>query len=174
MAQKTSEVRSKDLRQNKFVAFCVCLGILGLVAVSLHVSAPTTPKGELWRSKAYVEGSPHLDEAGLTALLGQVRDPEVDLTVPELGLVYASEIRGNRVYLLMTLTSPTCPWSQQLLTDIRHAVFSHPGVYELEVAVTFDPPWSLDRIDKAALARLETGLAEGAAPHIHTEGGPAE
>lgn len=164
---ESSSCGATKLSQNKIAVFFACIGILGLIAVSLHLSAPAVPKGELWKNGKYVAGSAPVDEAAILSLLGQVRDPEVDLTVPELGLIYKTEVRGERVYLLMTLTTPTCPWSQQLLQDIRHAVFSNPGVAELEIAITFDPPWTLANIDKDALARLQAKMVHSSAPHIH-------
>ena len=145
-----------DWRSNKVVVFFVCIGILGLIIASLHLSAPTVPGNKRWKNSDYVAGQPPLADAqAVLAMLHNVRDPEIDLTVVELGLIYDAKVEKNKVRLLMTLTTPSCAWVNQLLTDIRDALFQNKGVAELEITLTFDPPWTLERIDKDALARLQ-------------------
>ena len=159
-----------DWRRNKVVVFFACLGILGLIAVSLHLAAPAPAGGQRWKNSAYVSGqSAPADAKAVLALLQNVRDPEVNLTVPELGLVYDAKVDKNTVRLLMTLTTPSCPWSSQLLTDIRDALFRHKGVAELNIDITFDPPWTLDRIDQAALARLQAGGGQLNVPAVSAQ-----
>ena len=159
----------------KALTFFACLGILGLIAVSLQLSAPASLSlsDKNWENPNYRPGA-SLNEDAVMDLLGTVTDPEINLTVPELGLIYGMDIAENRVKLDMTLTAAACPWSSQLLTDMRDALFSDSSVAALTIALTFDPPWSLDRIDPAALERLrnevrQTGTAAisgGSAPVI--------
>ena len=154
---------SGTAHQRKVVTFFACLGILALIAVSLYVAAPVSTTAHTWKNDAFQSGaaSSPITEAGIFALLSEVQDPEIPLNVKELGLVYKTGVTNNKVRLLMTLTSPTCGWSGQLLTDIRDKLFSHPAVAELEITVTYDPPWTLDRIDPVALKRLREQ------PHTH-------
>jgi metal-sulfur cluster biosynthetic enzyme len=157
----------------KALTFFACLGILGLIAVSLQLSAPAALSDKSWENPDYKAGA-SLSEDTVMSLLDTVTDPEINLTVPELGLIYGMDIAANRVNLNMTLTAAGCPWSSQLLTDMRDALFADPSVAALTIALTFDPPWSLDRIDPAALERLkaearQTGTAAvsgGSAPSI--------
>jgi len=164
-------VTGADWRRSKVVVFFACLGILGIIAVSLHVAAPVSVSGgQRWKNSAYVPGQPGpADAEAVFALLQDVRDPEIDLTLRELGLVYDITVEKNTVRLLMTLTTPSCPWSSQLLADIRDALFRHEGIGELDLAITFDPPWTLDHIDKAALARLQASGGQFNVPSVSPE-----
>jgi metal-sulfur cluster biosynthetic enzyme len=64
----------------------------------------------------------------------------------ELGLVYGIEIRGGGVAVTMTLTAPGCPIHDAMVDWVHRAVLSIPGVERVDVALTFDPPWSPARI----------------------------
>ena len=80
------------------------------------------------------------------AALRQVVDPELGLSVVELGLIYGVEIRAGAVRVRMTLTSPGCPLHDAMPEWVRRAVSAIPGVDHVEMALTFDPPWSPARI----------------------------
>lgn len=159
-----AQCRNPEMTQKrKAVTFFACLGILALIAVSLYVAAPVSTSGKHWKNssfKAEAGGAP-ITEGEVRQVLSGVQDPEIPLNVLELGLVYKIETKEHRVDMLMTLTSASCGWSTQLLTDIRDKLFAHPGVAELDIAITYDPPWTLDRIDPKALDRLRTQ------PHSH-------
>ena len=79
--------------------------------------------------------------------LREFYDPEIPVNIVELGLVYAMRSEplpsgGHRVEVLMTVTSPACGMSEILRTDADTRIRKLPGVAEVEVAITFDPPWS--------------------------------
>ncbi|MCL1890358.1 MAG: iron-sulfur cluster assembly protein [Desulfovibrionaceae bacterium] len=149
--------------QNKAIIFMACLGILALIAVSLYKSTPEIPAVQVWKNSGYnPQIAEAISEGSIRDLLNRVRDPEVDLTVPELGLIYKTTIEGSKVHLLMTLTTPSCPWSSQLLEDIRKSIFLSKDVSELKITITFDPPWTINRIDPAAMNRLKGGTIPGA------------
>ncbi|WP_369602937.1 metal-sulfur cluster assembly factor [Hahella sp. SMD15-11] len=78
--------------------------------------------------------------------LAAIEDPEMGLSIVELGLVYGFEAEDERVTLTMTLTSPTCPMGG-LITDAVHDALSalYPGRH-IEVNVVFDPPWTPERM----------------------------
>lgn len=82
----------------------------------------------------------------VTQALRTVFDPELGLSVVELGLVYGIEIEGGIVRVTMTLTSPGCPIRDVMPGWVREAVMSIPGVERVDVALTFDPPWTPERI----------------------------
>lgn len=88
-------------------------------------------------------------EAVWEALEG-VYDPELGLSLPALGLVYGIEVRAGEVRVIMTLTTPGCPLHDTMSQWVRHAVMAIPGVERVEVVVTFEPPWTPDRIRHAA------------------------
>ncbi|MDR2818996.1 MAG: iron-sulfur cluster assembly protein [Desulfovibrio sp.] len=143
--------------------FLACLGILALIAASLQVSAPVSLSDKSWKNQSYKPGA-DLSKKTVMKLLGNVTDPEINLTVPELGLIYNMDIADNKVNLLMTLTAAGCPWSSQLLTDMRDALFTDPSVAGLNISLTFDPPWTVDRIDPAAMKRLRAEAAGTSRP----------
>ena len=82
----------------------------------------------------------------VTQGLGTVLDPELGLSVVDLGLVYGVRIAGDAVAVTMTLTAPGCPVHDLMPEWVRSAVLRVPGVERVEVALTFDPPWTPDRM----------------------------
>jgi metal-sulfur cluster biosynthetic enzyme len=85
-------------------------------------------------------------EAAVLAALATVVDPELAMSIVDLGLVYAVAVEGDRVHVTMTVTVPGCPIHDVLTEQARHAVAQLPGVRQVELEVTFDPPWTPDRI----------------------------
>lgn len=88
-------------------------------------------------------------------------DPEIPINIVDLGLIYNCKVTpleggGNRVDIVMTLTAPGCGMGEFLAEDVRQKVAIVPGVSEVTVELTFDPPWNYDMMTEAA--RLETGL----------------
>ena len=86
-----------------------------------------------------------------------VYDPEIPVDVYELGLIYEVKIFPvNNVYILMTLTSPSCPSAESIPVDIEKAVREIEGIAEVSVELTFDPPWDKEMMSEAA--KLELGF----------------
>jgi metal-sulfur cluster biosynthetic enzyme len=82
----------------------------------------------------------------VTAALRDVFDPELGMSIVDLGLIYGVQIDGGRVQVTMTLTAPGCPLHGSMAEWVRQAVERIPGVDGVEVVVTFEPPWTPDRI----------------------------
>ena len=78
--------------------------------------------------------------------LRTVLDPELSLSVVDLGLVYGVAIEGHTVRITMTLTAPGCPIHDEMTDWVRRAVLGVPGVEHVDVSLTFDPPWTPARI----------------------------
>ncbi len=86
-----------------------------------------------------------------------VFDPEIPVDVYELGMIYEIVLSlDNRVYIKMTLTSPNCPVAESLPGDVRAAVMGIPGVEDVTVELTFEPPWDPDMMSPEA--KLELGM----------------
>ena len=88
-------------------------------------------------------------------------DPEIPINIVDLGLIYNCDITpledgSNKVDIVMTLTAPGCGMGQFLADDVKSKVTSVPDVGEVNVELTFDPPW--DQSMMSEMARLETGL----------------
>jgi phenylacetate-CoA oxygenase PaaJ subunit len=96
-----------------------------------------------------------LRERALHALR-TVRDPELPLSIVDLGLIYDVEVDGGAVRVEMTLTSMGCPCHEMIHEDVRAALAGLPGVAEVEVDVVWDPPWSRDRITPAGRQALRS------------------
>jgi metal-sulfur cluster biosynthetic enzyme len=79
--------------------------------------------------------------------LRQVKDPELDLDLVVLGLIYDVHVDGGHVHVRMSLTTPMCPVAGQIVDHAREAVLAVDGVESAEVELTFDPLWTPDRID---------------------------
>jgi len=89
--------------------------------------------------------------------LQSVYDPEIPVSIYELGLVYEININDNSdVDIIMTLTTPNCPEAQTIPEKVADVVSLVKGVNEVKVKITWEPPWTQDRMTEAA--RLELGL----------------
>jgi metal-sulfur cluster biosynthetic enzyme len=82
--------------------------------------------------------------------LRMVEDPELGMDIVELGLMYDVEVDGPRVKILYSLTSMGCPAGPMISEGIIDAARSLPGVEEVEAELTFDPPWTPDRMSDDA------------------------
>ncbi len=86
-----------------------------------------------------------------------VFDPEIPVNIYDLGLVYTIDISPqNEVEILMTLTAPGCPVAGEMPGWVADAVEPVAGVKQVNVAMTFDPPWGMDMMSDEA--RLELGF----------------
>lgn len=86
-----------------------------------------------------------------------VYDPEIPVDIYELGLIYEITIHPiNSVYVLMTLTSPNCPAAETIPAEVEEKIKRIDGVNDVNVEITFDPPYSQDMMSEAA--KLELGF----------------
>ena len=97
-----------------------------------------------------------LTEKDVRDALKGVKDPELGLDLVVLGLVYDIEVEDADVKVLISLTSPLCPVAGQIVEDAKQAVLSVDGVEVADVELTFDPPWTPERI--SPLIRSSLGL----------------
>jgi metal-sulfur cluster biosynthetic enzyme len=96
------------------------------------------------------------DEAVRTALR-KVKDPELNLSIIDLGLIYEVAVEGGDVHIQMTLTSPGCPSGPEIISEAQRAVEALDGVKTAEVELVWSPYWTPERIDPKVRAYL--GLA---------------
>ena len=101
-----------------------------------------------------------LSEESILAAMRQVRDPELMVNVVDLGLVYGiglDEADGkSNIQIIMTMTTPACPFGPQLIQEVKDLVGSLEGVGKVEVQITLSPPWTPDRMTEEA--RDELGM----------------
>lgn len=97
-----------------------------------------------------------VDEQQVMKALRKVKDPELNLDLVVLGLVYGVDVAGDHVHVRMSLTTPMCPAADQIVSDAKREVESLDGVDHADVELTFDPPWSPEKMDP--LIRASLGL----------------
>ncbi|MBY7649587.1 MAG: SUF system Fe-S cluster assembly protein [Candidatus Liberibacter europaeus] len=87
----------------------------------------------------------------IISALKTVRDPEIPCDIFELGLIYKIDVEDDyMVKILMTLTAPGCPVAGEMPKWVENAVGAVEGIVGVEVALTFDPPWSPDLMSEEA------------------------
>ena len=87
--------------------------------------------------------------------LRAVHDPEVAMSIVDLGLVYAVECAPHEVRIDMTLTSPSCPLGPYMVDEVTAAVRAvAPGLPDVRVNLVWDPPWTPDRMSEEARTRF--------------------
>ena len=99
------------------------------------------------------------DESALTEdqvklALRRVKDPELNLNILDLGLVYAIRVEGTSVSIDMSLTSPGCPSGPEIMTDAEQQLKAIPGVTDVAVNLVWSPYWTPERIEPRVRAYL--------------------
>lgn len=83
-----------------------------------------------------------------------VMDPELGISVWDLGLVYKVERKGGKALIEMTFTTPACPLLAHIVSDVEDAVAKVAGIKEVEVRLVWDPPWNPQRISAEGKRKL--------------------
>jgi metal-sulfur cluster biosynthetic enzyme len=96
------------------------------------------------------------DQDAVLAALRTVMDPELNVNVVDLGLVYTVQTRGAEVDVEMTLTTPACPAGPEILRNAVTAMEAIEGVEKANVKLVMNPPWTQDRMSDDA--RDELGI----------------
>ncbi len=88
-----------------------------------------------------------LFEAEVVEQIREVYDPELPVNIYDLGLIYDIQVSDNKdVHIVMTLTSPMCPVAGTLPGEVEIAARHTPGIGQVSVELTWDPPFTIDRI----------------------------
>ncbi len=103
-------------------------------------------------------------EREIVAALKGIFDPEVPVNIYDMGLIYEIDFEPSGVvdnpsgvaHIVMTLTAPNCPVADSLVEQVREAVGGVEGVSEVDLSLTFDPPWDKEMLSDEA--KLELGL----------------
>ena len=88
-----------------------------------------------------------LNADAVRTALRQVKDPELDLNIIDLGLVYDVEIAEGEVRVTMTLTSPGCPAGPMITNDVYRVLRALDGVKDVNIDIVWEPYWTPERID---------------------------
>jgi FeS assembly SUF system protein len=88
-------------------------------------------------------------------MLRSIFDPEIPVNIYELGLIYDVQVSSEGdVKILMTLTSPNCPVAESMPEEVKQKVGTLAEVKEVEVEITFDPPWTKEMMSEEAMLEL--------------------
>jgi metal-sulfur cluster biosynthetic enzyme len=86
-------------------------------------------------------------------VLKTITDPEIGANILDIGLIYDLKVENNSVKILMTLTSIACPYGNYVVTEVENKL-KEAGFKNVEVKLTFDPPWTPERMSKELRKRL--------------------
>ena len=118
---------------------------------------PAVPEGTCVRAGEKLgEGAEKASDDLIIEALRTVHDPEIPVNIYDLGLIYETErLDDGDVKVVMTLTAPACPVAGEMPGDVAAAVSGVPGVGEVEVTLTWEPPWTPDRMSDEARLILD-------------------
>ena len=103
-------------------------------------------------AEAPAAGSITADQARL--VLRRVKDPELNLNIVDLGLIYDVNVEGSDVRIDMSLTSPGCPSGPEIMGEAEQQLKTIPGVGAVTVNLVWSPPWTPDRIEPRVRAYM--------------------
>jgi len=89
-------------------------------------------------------------ESKIKKKLTECFDPEIPVNIVDLGLIYKISEKNGNVKILMTLTNPFCPLTNYLVSSVKQKALEVKGVRNVDVEITFDPPWSPEKMSKKA------------------------
>jgi len=95
-------------------------------------------------------GDTSIDTEEVYAALRECYDPEIPVNVVDLGLIYTLKIEGSAVDITMTLTAIGCPVGPEVMAEVESKVLEVPGVEKCDVTLTFEPPWTPDKMTEDA------------------------
>lgn len=95
-----------------------------------------------------------ITEEAVRKSLRHVKDPELNLSIVDLGLVYDVAVEEGDVHIKMTLTSPGCPSGPEIVDESQRVVKALDGVRSVDVEIVWEPYWTPERIDPRVRAYL--------------------
>jgi len=84
-----------------------------------------------------------LTKETVTEALKTIKDPEVGYDIVTMGLIYNIDISGKDVKILMTYTTPFCPWGPQINDEVTTVLKDSLGAKNVDIEITFDPPYKM-------------------------------
>jgi len=116
------------------------------------VTTPTSTSTSVAADASATSGVVSEDQVKLA--LRRVKDPDLQLNIIDLGLVYGIAVDGSTVKVDMTLTSPACPSGPELMTNAENEIKSLPGVEKVEVNLVWMPFWTPEKMEPRVRAYL--------------------
>ena len=130
------------------------------VGLPSHLSVHKSGGRDLW-SDPMVE-TPEDREAALVECLHEVLDPELPISLVDLGLIYGTTMDGDVGHVRLTFTATACPCMEFIREDVTDRLEQEHWIRAVEIEEVWDPPWTTDRITvrgRDVLRRLGVGAA---------------
>jgi metal-sulfur cluster biosynthetic enzyme len=121
--------------------------------IPAHVASHASGGRDLWSDP--LPQRPADPEKALRGLLAEVLDPELPISLVDLGLIYGARIRGRRAEIDLTFTATACPCMEFIREDVRDRLLRESWIDEVEIREVWDPPWTRDRISEEGRRRLK-------------------
>lgn len=124
----------------------------------LDVSTRKSGGRDQW--SAPLQETPADPVSAVWSCLHEVLDPEIPVSLVDLGLIYGVEVMGRSVHLRLTFTATACPCMEFIREDVTDRLLAEPWLEEVWIEEVWDPPWTTDRVTpegRKRLARLGVG-----------------
>lgn len=96
-------------------------------------------------------------ETRIVGVLKSIFDPEIPVNIYDLGLIYNINLDDDSVaHITMTLTAPNCPMAEELIEEVKYKVAGTRGVKDIDLKLTFNPPWDKSMLSEEA--KLDLGF----------------
>ena len=122
--------------------------------VAHPAAAPAAPPDAAPAAASVASPTGAITEDQVRLALRRVKDPELNLNILDLGLIYTIAVTGNDIAIEMSLTSPGCPSGPEIMTEAEQQLKALPGVGAVSMQLVWSPPWTPDRIEPRVRAYL--------------------
>ena len=138
--------------------------VLTLVIVTLAVVGILSDFGDdkyIWKrtdigEKAKYQLGSELTKVAVLDILKKVTDPEINISIVDLGLILDVVIEKGTTFIDMILTTPYCPYSADIIDNIRRELFQYDRITAVELTVRSEPTWSYDRLTEDGKKAVQT------------------
>jgi metal-sulfur cluster biosynthetic enzyme len=130
-----------------------------LGVVRLQVTTAKSGGRDVWSPP--LERVPDEPTAAAWACLREVLDPEIPISVVDLGLIYGLQVDGRTARIRLTFTATACPCMEFIREDVTDRLLAEAWLDEVQIEEVWDPPWTTDRITpegRRGLTRLGVGV----------------
>ncbi len=125
-----------------------------VAGLPLHVTSHMSGGRDLWSEPLPGRPADADAEAAVWRALGEVLDPELPVSVTDLGLIYGVRVDGERVHVRLTFTATACPCMEFIEEDVSDRLLAEPWITGVEIEQVWDPPWTSERITPAGRRAL--------------------
>jgi len=123
-------------------------------AIPLHVQSHASGGRDKWSTP--LEARPEDPEGAVWAALGEVLDPEIPISLVDLGLIYGVAFAEGVVHVRLTFTATGCPCMEFIREDVCDRLGSESWISEVVLEEVWSPPWTRDRISARGLEQLRS------------------